>query len=88
MKWPSLLMGLVEEAYMALTRRAISTLLDLVEIKLGYLEVMDREDQRELKLLRACRSELLQLMERQRALAPALRQLASESVGVPSAAMI
>jgi len=63
---------------MALTRRAISTLLDLVEIKLGYLEVMDREDQRELKLLRACRSELLQLMEKQRVLAPSIRQLSPE----------
>ena len=60
---------------MALTRRSIATLLDLVEIKLGCIEVMDREDQRELKMLRACRDELLQLLERQRA-APVARSLA------------
>jgi hypothetical protein len=51
---------------MALTRRSIATLLDLVEIKLSCIEVMDREDQRELKMLRTCRDELLQLLERQR----------------------
>ena len=60
---------------MALSRRSIATLLDLVEIKLGCIEVMDREDQRELKMLRACRDELLQLLERQRA-QPAARPLA------------
>jgi hypothetical protein len=49
---------------MALTRRSIATLLDLVEIKLSCIEVVDREDQRELKTLRACRDELLQLLER------------------------
>ncbi len=50
---------------MALTRRSIATLLDLVEIKLSCIEVVDREDHRELKTLRACRDELLQLLERQ-----------------------
>jgi hypothetical protein len=49
---------------MALTRRSIATLLDLVEIKLSCIEVVDREDHRELKALRACREELLQLIER------------------------
>jgi hypothetical protein len=49
---------------MALTRRSIATLLDLVEIKLSCIEVVDREDHRELKTLRACRDELLQLLER------------------------
>ena len=42
---------------MALTRRSIATLLDLVEIKLSCIEVVDREDHRELKTLRACRDE-------------------------------
>ena len=50
---------------MALTRRTIATLLDLVEIKLSCIEVVDREDQRELKALRACREELRQMLERQ-----------------------
>jgi hypothetical protein len=49
---------------MALTRRSIATLLDLVEIKLSCIEVVDREDHRELKTLKACRDELLQLLER------------------------
>ena len=49
---------------MALTRRSIATLLDLVEIKLSCIEVVDREDHRELKTLRACRDELMQLLER------------------------
>ena len=56
--------GLEKEAEMALTRRSIATLLDLVEIKLSCIEVVDREDHRELKALRACREELLQMIER------------------------
>ena len=44
---------------MALSRRSIATLLDLVEIKLSCIEVVDREDHRELKALRACREELM-----------------------------
>ncbi len=59
---------------MALTRRSIATLLDLVEIKLSCIEVIDREDQRELKALRACREELLQLLARQPAQGAATRQ--------------
>jgi hypothetical protein len=50
---------------MALTRRSISTLLDLVEIKLSCIEVVDREDHREVKTLRACREELLQMLDRE-----------------------
>ena len=49
---------------MALSRRSIATLLDLVEIKLSCIEVVDREDHRELKALRACREELMQMIER------------------------
>jgi hypothetical protein len=48
---------------MALTRRSIATLLDLVEIKLSCMEVVDREDHREVKTLRACREELMQMLE-------------------------
>ena len=69
---------------MALTRRSIATLLDLVEIKLSCIEVVDREDHREFKTLRACRDELLQLLERlpSRA-APAQQTLAAAPNGVP-----
>jgi hypothetical protein len=52
---------------MALSRRSIATLLDLVEIKLSCIEVVDREDHREFKALRACREELLLMLERQSA---------------------
>ena len=63
---------------MALTRRSIATLLDLVEIKLSCIEVVDREDHRELKALRACREELRQMLERQPA-----RTLTSRPTLVP-----
>lgn len=43
---------------MALSRRVVETLIDLVEIKLSLVEVHDREDTRELAWLEQCRSEL------------------------------
>ena len=43
---------------MTLSRRAVETLVDLVEIKLSCLEVFDREDSRELSNLQACLDEL------------------------------
>lgn len=46
---------------MALSRRAIETLTDLVEIKLSCLQVFDREDAREQVTLEACRRELATL---------------------------
>lgn len=46
---------------MSLSKPSLETLLDLVEIKLGCLEVSDREDARELRVLRRCRDELLSL---------------------------
>jgi hypothetical protein len=68
---------------MALTRRSIATLLDLVEIKLSCIEVVDREDHRELKALRACREELLHLLERLPARAvPSQQPLPSAPNGV------
>ena len=60
---------------MALTRRSIATLLDLVEIKLSCMEVVDREDHREVKTLRACREELMQMLEGQPA-----RMLATQAL--------
>jgi len=46
---------------MTLSKQSIENLLDLVEIKLSCIEVIDREDARELKQLRTCRDELLSL---------------------------
>jgi hypothetical protein len=61
---------------MALTRRSIATLLDLVEIKLSCMEVVDREDHREVKTLRACREELMQMLEGQ-----STRMLSGQATG-------
>ncbi|MFQ5466647.1 MAG: hypothetical protein ACE5DS_00780 [Kiloniellaceae bacterium] len=47
---------------MTLSKRAVETLLDLVEIKLSCIEVHDREDTRELASLEQCRSELQRIM--------------------------
>ena len=43
---------------MSLSRRSIEMLLDLVEIKLSYMDISDREDARDLQLLERCREEL------------------------------
>ena len=72
---------------MALTRRSIATLLDLVEIKLSCIEVVDREDHRELKTLRACREELLQMLDREPARLLASRSPLSAAEGVPATAV-
>jgi hypothetical protein len=48
---------------MALSRQCIENLLDLVEIKIGSLQVLDREDAREMRSLETCRSELLAMQE-------------------------
>jgi len=52
---------------MTLSMQSIETLLDLVEIKLGCMEVYDREDARELDLLEGCRRELIALKSAARA---------------------
>lgn len=44
---------------MSLSKRSIETILDLVEIKLSSMQVIDREDARELAQLETCRRELL-----------------------------
>ncbi len=43
---------------MALTGRSLEALMDLVEIKLSCVEIFDREDAREVKVLERCRDEL------------------------------
>jgi len=52
---------------MPLSKQSIENLLDLVEIKIGALQIVDREDQRELKHLEACRSELLTMQDEMKA---------------------
>ena len=56
---------------MALSKRVVETLLDLVEIKLSCIEVYDREDSRELAMLERCRDELQQLRAKTNGGAPA-----------------
>jgi hypothetical protein len=46
---------------MSLSRRSIQTLTDLVENKLSMMQVVDREDARELAVLEAARRELTSL---------------------------
>lgn len=56
---------------MSLSRRSIQTLTDLVENKLSMMQVVDREDARELAVLESARREL--------SLMAGLRRSASES---------
>jgi len=46
---------------MSLSKRSIEVLLDLVEIKLSYMDISDREDARDLQILERCRDELRSL---------------------------
>ncbi len=46
---------------MSLSRRSVEMLLDLVEIKISYMDVADREDARDLVVLERCREELKSL---------------------------
>jgi hypothetical protein len=54
--------------------RSIETLIDLVEIKLSYLDVMDREDREEFKALQRS---LAELQEYRRSEFPSRRQSGS-----------
>lgn len=49
---------------MNLSKRSIEMLLDLVEIKLSYMDISDREDARDMEILERCRDEL-QSLDRQ-----------------------
>ncbi|MBI3711047.1 MAG: hypothetical protein HY246_25665 [Proteobacteria bacterium] len=46
---------------MSLSRRSAQALIDLVEIKLSCMQVLDREDARELAVLEHARRELMAL---------------------------
>ena len=52
---------------MSLSLQSVEILLDLIEIKIGYMQVQDRDDAKELLKLRYCRQELLQALEDQKA---------------------
>jgi hypothetical protein len=43
---------------MALSKQSVETLMDLVEIKISYMDVLDRDDAKELRALERCRNEL------------------------------
>jgi hypothetical protein len=51
---------------MSLSVQSIEILLDLIEIKIGYMHVQDRDDAKELLKLRYCRQELLKDFEDQK----------------------
>ena len=46
---------------MSLSKRSVEMLLDLVEIKISYMDVADREDARDLQVLERAREELRSL---------------------------
>lgn len=48
---------------MSLSKQSIENLLDLVEIKISALQIVDRDDQRELQHLETCRAELLSMQD-------------------------
>ena len=48
---------------MAISRKSLETLLDLVEIKLGCLEVWDMEDRKALETLQKCRREICGVLQ-------------------------
>ncbi len=50
---------------MSLSKRSLITLLDLVEIKLSCIEVMDREDAKEVAALEGAKRELTAIMQAQ-----------------------
>ena len=43
---------------MAMSKQSVETLMDLVEIKISYMDVLDRDDAKELRVLERCRDEL------------------------------
>jgi hypothetical protein len=59
---------------MSLSKRSVEMLLDLVEIKISYMDVADREDARDLQVLERAREELRSLTETATALAPMPRR--------------
>lgn len=72
---------------MSLSRRSIQTLTDLVENKLSMMQVVDREDARELAVLEAARRELTLLagLRRSSAVAAVEGRFSREQVEIAAA---
>ena len=62
---------------MTLTRKSLELLIDLVEIKLGALEVTDRDDRKAQRELERCLNELSVVTGRARRAAPAAAEEAA-----------
>lgn len=56
---------------MGLSKRSVEMLLDLVEIKISFMDVSDREDARDLQVLERAREELRSLTEVANSVVPA-----------------
>lgn len=59
---------------MSLSKRSVEMLLDLVEIKISYMDVADREDARDLQILERAREELRSLTDIAGTVAPMARR--------------
>lgn len=71
---------------MSLTKRSAEMLIDLVEIKLSFLEVSDREDAREFRALQAALRELQALLGRKPQLAGLVAPQQAPAPSLPAAA--
>ncbi|HTC18578.1 MAG: hypothetical protein ABSC26_09510 [Stellaceae bacterium] len=71
---------------MSLSKRSVEMLLDLVEIKLSYMDISDREDARDLQVLERCKEELSSL-ERGVDNVASFARAAMRRAGRPRAAM-
>lgn len=75
----------MREGVMNLSKRSIEMLLDLVEIKISYMDISDREDARDLQVLERCRDELRALDRGVEAVVPFARPV--RRPGRPRAAL-
>jgi hypothetical protein len=62
-----------------MSRNTLEMLLDLVEIKLGCIEIYDREDNRELRALERARGEIMSVLGRSSA-NPMMQMAAARSM--------
>jgi len=72
---------------MGLSKRTVEMLLDLVEIKLSYMDISDREDARDLQVLERCKEELGALERGGTDNVTSFARVASRRPGRPRAAM-
>ncbi len=74
------------EDQVSLSRRSVEMLLDLVEIKISYMDIADREDARDLVVLERCREELRSLTGHAGAAAVSASVSLARRVGRPRSA--